>query len=334
MNRSLAALALALTANALSVTNVFPYSPYMPKFFGLTADDRELGFYAGFFMTAYMVGSGASALLWGVAADRYGKKAVILFSLLSATAPQVLFGMATSMQAALALRLIMGLLNGLVGAAKALAPELVPPSEQASAMSMIAATWGLGNLLGPAIGGLLSRYHLCESAAGEGGGVGESASGGEGGGGKGSVEIGGEGGGEGKGEGGAAGGGGGGGGGCPTYPFLLPNVVCAALAALALVAVYFFLPNDRRRAVQPPRPRAFAGAPRPRPWPLRQVAAESDRESDREALRAGGAAAASDQSDEPAEEAPQPAPRRRSLSRQAMALIAFYFLVAMASIEP
>ena len=330
MNRSLAALALALTANALSVTNVFPYSPYMPKFFGLTADDRELGFYAGFFMTAYMVGSGASALLWGVAADRYGKKAVILFSLLSATAPQVLFGMATSMQAALALRLIMGLLNGLVGAAKALAPELVPPSEQASAMSMIAATWGLGNLLGPAIGGLLSRYHLCESAAGEGGGVGESASGGEGGGGKGSVEIGGEGGGEGKGEGGAAGGGGGGGGGCPTYPFLLPNVVCAALAALALVAVYFFLPNDRRRAVQPPRPRAFAGAPRPRPWPLRQVAAESDRE----ALRAGGAAAASDQSDEPAEEAPQPAPRRRMLSRQATALIAFYFLVAMASIEP
>ena len=334
MNRSLAALALALTANALSVTNVFPYSPYMPKFFGLTADDRELGFYAGFFMTAYMVGSGASALLWGVAADRYGKKAVILFSLLSATAPQVLFGMATSMQAALALRLIMGLLNGLVGAAKALAPELVPPSEQASAMSMIAATWGLGNLLGPAIGGLLSRYHLCEttpeSAAGEGGGVGESASGGEGGGGKGSVEIGGEGGGEGKGEGGAAGGGGGGGGGCPTYPFLLPNVVCAALAALALVAVYFFLPNDRRRAVQPPRPRAFAGAPRPRPWPLRQVAAESDRESDREALRAGGTGAASD--DEPAEEAPQPAPRRRMLSRQAMALIAFYFLVAMASI--
>ena len=62
----MAALAVALTANAVSVTNVFPYSPYLPKFLGLTDDDRELGFYAGFFMTAYMVGSGMSALFWGI----------------------------------------------------------------------------------------------------------------------------------------------------------------------------------------------------------------------------------------------------------------------------
>ena len=67
--------------------------------------------------------------------------------------PQVLFGIATSMPVALTFRFIMGLFNGLIGAAKAMAPELVPPGEQASAMSMIAATWGLGNLLGPAIGG-------------------------------------------------------------------------------------------------------------------------------------------------------------------------------------
>ena len=49
--KALGALALALTANALSVTNVFPYAPFQVKFFGLTEDDRELGFYAGFFMT-------------------------------------------------------------------------------------------------------------------------------------------------------------------------------------------------------------------------------------------------------------------------------------------
>ena len=155
--RGLWSLALALTANALSVTNVFPYAPFQVKFYDLTDDDRELGFYAGFFMTAYMVGAGLSAIPWGSWSDRHGKKNVIIIGLLANTFPQVVFGLSTTMALALSMRFVMGLLNGLVGAAKALAPELVPPNEQAAAMSMIAATWGVGNLLGPAIGGLLSQ---------------------------------------------------------------------------------------------------------------------------------------------------------------------------------
>ena len=138
-------------------------APFMVKFFGLTDDDRELGFYAGFIMTAYMVGSGLTAILWGILSDRHGKKWVIMAGLLANTVPQVLFGMATSMPVALTWRGLMGLLNGVVGAAKAYAPELVPPTEQAAAMSMIAASWGMGNLLGPAIGGLLSQYDRCDS---------------------------------------------------------------------------------------------------------------------------------------------------------------------------
>ena len=110
----LAALALALTANALSITNIFPYAPFMVKYFGLTDDDRELGYYAGFIMTAYMIGNGLTAIPWGIAADRYGKRFVILVGLAANTVPQVLFGCATSMPVALLLRLLMGTLNGLV----------------------------------------------------------------------------------------------------------------------------------------------------------------------------------------------------------------------------
>ncbi|KAL1512137.1 hypothetical protein AB1Y20_005405 [Prymnesium parvum] len=205
---ALAALAFGLTANTLAITNIFPYAPFMAKAFGLTADDRELGFYAGFFMSSLMLGAGLSAYAWGVVADRHGRKRVILFGLASSVAPQLLFGVATSMAWALTCRFVIGLLNGVSGAAKALAPELVPPSEQAGVMSMIAATWGLGNLLGPAIGGTLSRYHLCEAEAASGA---PSA-------------------------------------GCPAFPFLWPNLVCAAAAAAGGVAVALLLPDDRRRA--------------------------------------------------------------------------------------
>lgn len=172
----------------------------MAKFFRLTGDDRELGFYAGFFMTALMAGAGVSAIFWGVISDRYGRKRVILFGLFAIVLPQILFGVSTSLWLALTCRLSMGLLNGGIGAAKALAPDLVPPSEQASIMSIIAATWGLGNVIGPALGGALSQYDLCEADPSQ----------------------------------------------CPKFPFLQPNLVCAAAAAVGFAAVYIFLPDDGR----------------------------------------------------------------------------------------
>ena len=213
-------LAVALSSNALSVTNVFPYAPFQVKYFGLTQDERELGFYAGFFMSAYMIGCVLSSIPWGAVSDRTGKKFVIMVGLLSNTLPQIVFGLATSMPLALTMRLLMGLLNGTIGAAKALAPDLVPPSEQAAAMSMIAATWGFGNLIGPAMGGLLSSWHLCEHADSEHADsehanssaalitATPSA--------------------------------------CPAHPFLTPNVVCAVLALVGAVAIYALLPDDRR----------------------------------------------------------------------------------------
>ena len=212
----LVALALALTANALSITNIFPYAPFMVKYFGLTDDDRELGFFAGFIMTAYMIGNGITAIPWGIAADRFGKRFVILVGLLANTVPQVLFGCATSFPIALLLRLLMGTFNGLIGATKALAPELVPPSQQASVMSMIAATWGFGNLIGPSIGGLLSFYDHCETDdAGPNGTTTSTAI---------ATPR------------------------CPFPPFLLPNLVSAALSLVGVVGVYMLLPNDRPRA--------------------------------------------------------------------------------------
>ena len=109
---ALASLAFGLTAITISFTNVFPYAPHMAKFFRLTGDDRELGFYAGFFMTALMAGAGVSAIFWGVISDRYGRKRVILIGLFAIVLPQILFGVSTSLWLALTCRLSMGLLNG------------------------------------------------------------------------------------------------------------------------------------------------------------------------------------------------------------------------------
>ena len=61
----------------------------------------------------------------------------------------------------------------MVGAAKAMLPDLFPPSEQAAAMSLVTAMWQLGQIVGTAIGGLLAGYpkqypYLVANAVGSG----------------------------------------------------------------------------------------------------------------------------------------------------------------------
>ena len=258
-----------------------------------------------------MVGAGLTSIAWGAFSDRYGKKLVIMIGLVANTAPQVFFGMATSMPTALSMRLIMGLFNGLVGAAKALAPELVPPTEQASAMSMIAATWGLGNLVGPAIGGLLSMYGLCEAGNTTAVGnaseadivstVGQAANDNTS---------------------------------CPHYPFILPNLVCAALSLVALVAVKRVLPCDRRRTAGRVQPDVAKGAALAPAGSSAVAVAEHSRaeEKDTAALRSKVDAIASDAGDpdDTSRKARQPLVlSQRQLATRGALLVAFYGGIAL-----
>ena len=114
----LVAFAVAVLANAITIANVFPYAPLMVRHLGMTDDKRELGWYAGFFMTTYQLGQMLSSYHLGRLSDRWGRKKVILLGLASCTLPQLLFGLSRSFGMALAIRFAMGLPNGIVVAAK------------------------------------------------------------------------------------------------------------------------------------------------------------------------------------------------------------------------
>ena len=90
----IATFAAALLANAIAITNVFPYAPLMTEWQGMTDDRRELGFYAGFFMAAYQISQMLTSYHLGKLSDTHGRKRVILLGLATCTIPQVLFGLA------------------------------------------------------------------------------------------------------------------------------------------------------------------------------------------------------------------------------------------------
>mmetsp|Transcript_37532 Transcript_37532/g.6749 ORF Transcript_37532/g.6749 Transcript_37532/m.6749 type:complete len:121 (+) Transcript_37532:295-657(+) len=71
------------------------------------------------------------------------------------TAP--LFGIAPTYTLAVVFRCISGLVNGNVGVAKAYAREITDDTNSGKLFSYLGFSWGLGVMIGPVMGGLLSH---------------------------------------------------------------------------------------------------------------------------------------------------------------------------------
>ena len=151
-------LCFAMFANSVALTNLFSYAGFMVLHYGLTEDETRVGFFAGWLLTSFMAGRLLSSFYYGALSDRVGRKVVIRIGLWSCVVFSIAFGFSPTFAIALAMRLGMGLFNGLTAVAKAAIPEIVPkgPAQQ-TAMGYVAGMWNAGMVVGPAAGGLLAE---------------------------------------------------------------------------------------------------------------------------------------------------------------------------------
>ena len=69
------------------------------------------------------------------------------------------FGCSFNFAWALAMRFMTGFWNGIVGTGKTMVSEICTDKQQPRGMAVVTATWGLGLVIGPAVGGVLSLPH-------------------------------------------------------------------------------------------------------------------------------------------------------------------------------
>ncbi|HQR45154.1 MAG TPA: MFS transporter [Thermoanaerobaculia bacterium] len=93
----------------------------------------------------------------GRLSDRFGRRPVVLFSLLGTVASYLLFAFAHSIPGLFASRLLAGITGGNIAAAQAIIADVTPPEERARGMGLVGMAFGLGFIFGPAIGGLAVR---------------------------------------------------------------------------------------------------------------------------------------------------------------------------------
>jgi MFS transporter, DHA1 family, tetracycline resistance protein len=124
---------------------------------GSVADgSRSYGWLVGIFAVMQFF---ASPIL-GSLSDKYGRRKVILIALAGTAIDYVIMGFAPTLAWLFVARVISGITAGSLAACNAYIADVTPPEKRAQAFGLVGAAFGLGFVIGPAIGGLLGQVSL------------------------------------------------------------------------------------------------------------------------------------------------------------------------------
>lgn len=126
---SIVALCSVTFLQAYLLVSVFPYAAYIPVHF-LHISEEDAGPFAALFATSFMIGRTVSAHLWGLLADTYGRRFVIILSLIGSGIASLCFGLTDSYNQALIARFMTGAWSSIVGVSKTVATELALDDDQ------------------------------------------------------------------------------------------------------------------------------------------------------------------------------------------------------------
>jgi len=96
----------------------------------------------------------------GALSDRYGRRPVILLSCFGLGLDYIFMALAPSLRWLFVGRLISGITTSNVSTAFAYITDVTPAAERAKKFGMLGAAFGLGFVIGPAVGGLLGAHNL------------------------------------------------------------------------------------------------------------------------------------------------------------------------------
>ncbi|MGE7274534.1 MFS transporter [Brevibacillus panacihumi] len=142
----------------VAMSMVMPFLPlYIQQDFGIE-DPHEVTMWAGIIFGANFLTAGLVSPIWGNLADKHGRKIMILRSGYFMSITVALTGFAGSLWQLLALRLVNGLVGGIIPASTALVASSVPKEKIGWAQGLLQSFITAGTIMGPLFGGLLADY--------------------------------------------------------------------------------------------------------------------------------------------------------------------------------
>ncbi len=169
-NPRLLTIFIVVFVDLLGFSLILPLLPYYAETYGATP--AIVGLLVASYAGAQLVG----APMLGRISDRYGRRPILLFSVVGTLAGFLLLGFADPLGRTLSSliaphstnafilgilflsRIIDGLTGGNITVAQAYIADITDESNRAKSLGLIGAAFGLGFIIGPAVGGALSQW--------------------------------------------------------------------------------------------------------------------------------------------------------------------------------
>lgn len=130
--------------------------PVLPRlivsFAGDTAQGAEI---FGLFVTVWSLMQFLFSPLIGALSDRFGRRPVLILSSFGLGIDYIIMALAPNLSWLLLGRVLSGITSSSYATAAAYVADVTPVERRAAAFGMVGAAWGIGYILGPAVGGLV-----------------------------------------------------------------------------------------------------------------------------------------------------------------------------------
>lgn len=149
---------ITVVVDVLALGIIIPVLPKLVEGF-LSGDTARAAEFFGLFGTVWALMQFIFSPVLGALSDRFGRRPVILISCFGLGLDYILMALAPTLWWLFAGRVISGITAANFGAAGAYIADVTPPEKRAAGFGMIGAAWGVGFVMGPALGGLLGEVN-------------------------------------------------------------------------------------------------------------------------------------------------------------------------------
>ena len=149
---------LATMIDMMSIGLIIPVLPALVGSF--TGSQAENAFWYGAAIFAFGAANFVASPILGALSDRYGRRPVLLLGFCGLAFSFLMQAMASALWMLIAVRVVSGAMQANMSVSNAYVADITPPEERARRFGMLGAMFGLGFILGPAVGGLLGGIDL------------------------------------------------------------------------------------------------------------------------------------------------------------------------------
>ncbi|HEY0764438.1 MAG TPA: MFS transporter [Pyrinomonadaceae bacterium] len=135
---------------------VIPVLPFYAEGTAFNATPRTVGL----LFASYSIMQLIFSPILGSLSDKYGRRPVLLFSIIGTGIGFLILGVATTVWMLFLGRILDGITGGNISTAQAYIADVTTEENRAKGMGLIGAAFGLGFIFGPAIGGILSLWGI------------------------------------------------------------------------------------------------------------------------------------------------------------------------------